>query len=225
MAAPLVIAGSAIGLGIAWGLERGKGLPKDVAFIDAEAASGITFLGGPVRERVLYNLHPARPDLYVPDSQYKRFMLEERARQAERFFLHCGASRIELEVERGEKLELDGSLGASDARGGVKARATTKRTSSSARKSVVEAPGSARPGRLRGEEWLWARVEPEWLDLREKRTKYKVTTHRLVTTVEDERAVSGDARARLGKLMKVDVAGSSDKPERTTWVWHLSFPT
>lgn len=225
LAVPLTVAGGVAGFGVAWALDRGTGLPPGVRLIDAETAEAIATPEGPLQQRVLYDLHPARHDLYVPDSQYKRFMLQERAREAEDYFLHCGACRIELTVESGEEVNLGGSVGLSEPRGAYRAHGQAQRTTSSSRRSVIEAPGSPKPGRLRSDQWLWANVETDWADVRQKRIDRNIKNHQLVTTFKDDRKLSGDVRARVAELASIDVGASQEKLETTKWVWDITFPS
>jgi hypothetical protein len=142
---------------------------------------------------------------------------EARAREAEAFFVHCGACRIELTVERGERADVNGSIGLSEPRWGFKGGFKARRTAASARSTVIEAAGFEKPRRFVRKDWLWANAETDWLDVRRKRLASHIQRHQLITEVEDQRQLSGDAKARLAKVASVQVGGSKEIFEATKW--------
>lgn len=223
-AGPFVIAGGAAGLAVALFLGRDRGFPAGVALVDRHTAEIVSTPNGELALKVLYDLHPARDDLYISDAEYKHFVLEARAREAEAFFLHCGACRIELMVERGEQLTLKGSVGLTEPRFGFKAGFKARRVAGSARSTVIEAPGFQKPKRFVKKDWLWANAESDWLDVRHKRLTSNIHRHQLITEVEDQRQLSGDVKARLAKVASIQVGGSKETFESTKWVWDISFP-
>ena len=223
-AGPLVIAGGAAGLAVALFLGRDRSFPAGVTLIDEHTAKVVSTPDGELDLKVLYDLHPAREDLYLPDAEYKRFVLVERAREAEAFFLHCGACRIELTVERGEQDHVSGGAGISEPRFGFQGRFNARRTVRSARSTVIEAPGLFKPKRLVKKDWLWANAESDWLDVRRKRVTSNIDRHQLITEIEDQRQLSGDAKVRLAKLASIQVGGSKETFESTKWIWDISFP-
>lgn len=228
---PAVVGAAAAGIGVAILLdrrdsssERGNSTRGGIQLIDEATAVGLSSNGLPLRRNLLYCVHPIRSDRYLPYGIYHRDLLAERAREAESFFLHCGASRIELTVEYGKSLDVQAGVEYKEPRFSFRGKTKAHRAERSSIGSVIEARGYRRPRRLRLRDWTWARVEPDWLDLYEKRHEYKIKSRELSTVLEEDRAISAEVAAKLPKIASVDLGGSAKTFERTKWIWHVTFP-
>lgn len=224
--APYVVGtATLVGLGVKLMLDQKKGPPEGLQLIDPKTAQGLLSSNGrPLQRGLLYNIHPVRTDVYLPYGRYYKDLLGERAREAEAFFLHCGASRIELTVEYGSEINLSGGITYEEPRFSIRGRTKARRTQSSTRASVIEARGYRRPRKFRSEDWIWANVEDEWLALYENRREHGIRSAELSTIMEEDRALTVDVAAKVPKIAKIDLGGSAEKFEKTKWTWHVSFP-